>query len=156
MCSGRRCKLVDFEPTGGGACPVQWELVYQDRVYYIHYRGGWLTIDADADTDQEKEVFLQALAPERANDGYWSDEETNVYLHLISDAIRNDTLADLRIPKKVEVRQSEHYCRGAYPVYVVRDESGNDLEVPASELFDHLSADGIRAHVESQRNESKF
>jgi hypothetical protein len=73
-----------------------------------------LSIDQD-----DKEIYSQQLAPEKWDDGYWSDQETNVYLTLISKAIVNQEFGDLKLPAIEECPQFTDYCRGGYPFYSI-------------------------------------
>ena len=81
--------ILDFD--GGGSCPVQYFVDYEEHEYYIRYRHGWLTIESG-----DNEVFSQRIAG--AHDGRWSDKQTTAYLYLISDAIRNNSIQDLVVP----------------------------------------------------------
>src|SRR5688572_7638743 len=99
--------------TGGGSSPVQYELEHGGHRYYLRYKHSWLTIDVD----DVEDVVSVALAPDVADDGAWSDEETNVYLSLIGDAIRADRLASVELPAKAEVAAHPLYKKGPLPRY---------------------------------------
>lgn len=103
--------ILPFE--GGGSSPVQYELTHGGREYYVRYRHSWLSIDID-----DVAVFSQLLAPEAADDGDWSDEETTVYLSAISRAIRIDDVPGLKLPTKIEARAHPDYRKGPQPVYL--------------------------------------
>ena len=76
--------ILDFGECDGGSYPVQYEAAFGGHVYYIRYRHSWLTIDRDPDTDrEEEEILVQQLAEEDADDGSWSDKETNVPLRSV-------------------------------------------------------------------------
>ena len=156
MCSDKTCALLVFDDNGGGECPVQWEATHEGHHYYIRYRHSWLTIDVNLDAGGKPEVFAQALAPEKADDGRWSDRETNVYLHLIGEAIRRNALSELIIPKIAKVQQSEHFEPGLFPRYMVTDENGAQASIPASALEANISAEKYAAHTEYQRSDGKF
>jgi hypothetical protein len=95
-------------PDWGGSCPVQYEVDHEGHHYYVRYKHSWITITVD----NAKDVLEQGLAPDADDDGFWNDEETNVYLHLISDAIRAGTLASLRLPTKKEAKSHPLYVQG--------------------------------------------
>jgi hypothetical protein len=99
-------------PDWGCSCPVQYEIQYGGHEYYIRYRHSWLTIQL-----ADEEIFAQQLASERDDDGFWSDEATNVYLALISRAIRDGNVQDLELPWKYEITTNEFYRKGPYRGY---------------------------------------
>jgi hypothetical protein len=99
-------RILQFE--GGGSCPVQYHLEYDGREYYIRYRHGWLAIELDDD-----EVFSQRIAG--ANDGTWSDEHTTVYLCLISDAIRGNSIGTLTVPTIENAHDHPMFVLGPLP-----------------------------------------
>jgi len=105
--------LLVFDSGGGGACPVQYEAIHNGDHYYFRYKHSWLTIDKNDVT-----IFEIQLAPEKCDDGYWSDQETNVYLHLLSDAIIMDSLENLKLPTIYEATSHRLYVRGEHPKYI--------------------------------------
>ena len=107
--------LAVFEPTGGGECPVQWWASVVGQAYLVHYRHGVLTISDDLCT---RDLFEQELSPDE-HDGAWTDEETNVYLHLIGRALRAGALASLALPTKAEVAAHPLHVAGELPRYHV-------------------------------------
>ena len=88
--------------------PVQYHLEYEDHEYYIRYRWGWISIDRDED-----EVFERRLGGEF--DGAWSDEQTTVYLGLISDAIRQGSFEKLELPNTAQVSAHPWFRTGLLP-----------------------------------------
>jgi hypothetical protein len=145
--------ILDFGESGGGALPVQYEVSFGGHDYYVRYRHSWLTIDRDLCTDREEEVFVQQLAEEDADDGYWSDKETNVYLYLISKAIRQGSLRSLVLPRIAEVRRHPFYRRGPFPRYVLRvcglehqHSEACDRVMTAKEMFESIDRDRQMAH----------
>lgn len=119
-----KVQLLDFDEYGGGSCPVQYEVNYNNDYFYIRYRHSWLSIEKNDD-----EIFFQQLAPESWNDGYWSDKETNVYLMLISQAIISNSFEILQLPIINECRDNEYYRFGKYPFYSIgkKNISAKDL-----------------------------
>ena len=105
----------------GTSCPVQYDIDYAGHNYYIRYRWGWLTVTLDIDST-DTELFSQQLS-QNEFDGFWSDEATNVYLALLSRAIRDGKLAELRLPAKEEIRNHPLYRKGLYGGY---DPNGGD------------------------------
>gem|GEM_PF-385197 len=97
---------------GGGSCPVQYEIDLDGHHYYVRYRHSWLTIELD-----DKEIVWQQLAPESTDDGEWSDEETNAYLYLISEALRSGKVESLLLPSKTVVCCHPFYRSGPLPRY---------------------------------------
>ena len=108
----------------GTSCPVQYDIAHKGHNYYVRYRHGWLTITRDIDTDNI-EVFEQMLC--ESDDGFWSDEATNVYLALISRAIIAEKFADLSLPEKGSIRFHPFYRKGPYRGY---DTMPNDGPLP--------------------------
>lgn len=104
-------EILPFE--GGGSFPVQYEVDVGNTNYYVRYRGSWLTIEKN-----HEEVFEQCLNPANDGDGEWSDEETTVYLYLISGAIRSGDFGTLALPSKDQVKSHPLYVPGPQPVYV--------------------------------------
>ena len=104
--------MLPFE--GGGSCPVQYEVRHNGLHFYLRYRRGWITIDVD-----DVEAFKQCLNPNDDSDGNWSDCETNVYLHVISHAIRQSRLKSFALPTKSEVAKHSLYKPGPLPRYSV-------------------------------------
>ena len=146
--------ILDFGDGGGGSYPVQYEASFGGHEYYVRYRHSWLTITRDPCAEREEEILVQQLAEEDADDGSWSDKETNVYLHLISEAIRNGSLESLVIPRIAEVRKHPFYRRGPFPRYVQRacraeheHSEECDRVVTATEMFDSLEQDRRSAHA---------
>jgi len=101
---------------GGGSFPVQYEIDIGETNYYVRYRSGWLTIDKN-----DVEVFEQCLNPADDFDGEWSNEETTVYLYLISKAIRSGELGTLALPDKDQAKSHPLYMPGPQPAYVFLD-----------------------------------
>lgn len=112
MTSSTVTGLLPFE--GGGSFPVQYDLDHGGHHYYVRYRHSWLTVDVD----EKEEVCLQ-LAPAGDDDGEWSDEATNVYLHLLSEAIQSDSLKSVTLPTKSEVGAHPLFKKGPIPRYHV-------------------------------------
>jgi len=105
--------LLQFDNGGGGACPVQYDTTYHNDHYFIRYRHSCLTIDKNDIT-----IYEFRLAPEKYDDGFWSDRETNVYLHLLSQAITTNTLDDLILPTIEESHIHQLHALGEYPKYI--------------------------------------
>ena len=148
--------LLEFDDYGGGSCPVQYECRYADHEYYIRYRYGWLTITRDLGTSNEQLLLEQQLS-ENEYDGYWSDEETNVYLHLISNAIKKNQWESFKIPSINDVHQHEYFKKGRYPKYIHKICYENhthstecERTVSAAELEKLLSPDDLKRHNEYQ------
>ena len=155
--------ILDFGECDGGSYPVQYEAAFGGHVYYIRYRHSWLTIDRDPDTDrEEEELLLQQLAEEDADDGSWSDKETNVYLYLISKAIRDRSLRNLVIPSVSEIRRHPFYRRGPFPRYslhLCHVDHGHSEEcyrvVTAKEAFESLERDRQLAHEADENSKPR-
>jgi hypothetical protein len=106
----------------GTSCPVQYDVDHEGHNYYVRYRFSWLSITLDLFSD-DKELFVQELSTDEL-DGFWSDEATNVYLALISRAIRDGTLDDLKLPAKQEIRSHPFYRKGPYRGYDPKNGDG--------------------------------
>lgn len=104
-------EILPFE--GGGSFPVQYEVDIGDCYYYVRYRGSCLTIEKN-----HEEVFEQNLNQALEDDGEWSDEETTVYLYLISKAIQSGEFSSLTLPDKEQAKSHPLYVPGPQPVYV--------------------------------------
>ena len=100
---------------GGGDCPVQYEVNYKGDEYYIRYRHSWLTIDIN-----DVGVFEQQLAHESADDGYWSAEDTEPYLSLISDAIVANKLEQLVLPSTYRIHRKALDAKDPYWGYYLK------------------------------------
>jgi len=98
---------------GGGSFPVQYEVSVGDCDYYVRYRGSWLTIEKN-----HEQVFEQCLNQAAEDDGEWCNEETTVYLYLISQAIRSGDFDTLTLPDKEQAKSHPLYRPGPQPVYV--------------------------------------
>ena len=107
---------------GGGSCPVQYEVDYENHNYYVRYRSSWLSVTQDIDT-ADMEIFTQQLSTD-ALDGFWSAEATNVYLALIGRAIVDDELKTLSLPWKHEIRNHPLYGKGPYDGYDPKNGDG--------------------------------
>jgi hypothetical protein len=101
-----------FAFVGGGECPVQYYLTFAGRDYYVRYRSGLLSVDVDFAT-----FFEQPVGDDDDHD--WNDEETTLYLGLISEAIRTGDVAALQVPSIAEAQFHLWYQRGPLPVYIV-------------------------------------
>lgn len=97
---------------GGGEFPVQYYLSWKEHDYYIWYRHGWISISID-----DQEVYEQCLGCDY--DGFFSDEETTVYLWEISQAICAGTLSTLSLPTIFEARSHPLYMKGPLPLHPV-------------------------------------
>jgi len=106
----------------GTSCPVQYDVDYGGHNYYVRYRSGWLTITRNIDGD-DVEVFEQELCADGL-DGFWSDEATNVYLALISRAIVEDGIANLKLPEKQVIRNHPFYRKGPFHGYDPQPKDG--------------------------------
>lgn len=100
------CEILDFD--GGGSCPVQYFLDYEGHEYFVCYRHGWLTIQID-----DMEVFAQRIG--NAYDGTWSDEHTTVYLSLISEGIRTNSIVNLELPEIRDAHSHPMFLLGPLP-----------------------------------------
>ncbi len=112
---------------GGGSCPVQYDLYHLDRVYYVRYRHGHLSVDLTriGGRFSDRELFAADLHCIEETSigvgGTWSNEETNVILTLVSAAIRRGDLSSLELPgSPAALRASEHFMLGPYPLLVTR------------------------------------
>lgn len=103
---------------GGGSTPVQYFVDYEGHAYYVRYWGGWITITREFGSLSETDVFEQQLSSNRY-DGYWSDEETTVYLALISESIRHAQFNQLRLPTKEQTKSHPFYLKGPLPLHEV-------------------------------------
>lgn len=91
-------KISGIRFTGGGECPVQYEAEHEGHRYHIRYHHSVLTIELDGE-----EVFFELLASEEADDGCWTEAETQRYLTLIGDEIMFggwSTAGDFVLPRK--------------------------------------------------------
>jgi hypothetical protein len=124
---------------GGGCAPVQYDLDLDDFQYYVRYRHGGLSISETIGTILD---FYQGdyncLERRYTSDGgEWTDEETNVLLFEISNALRiqrpHERLpADwkdhphelpiqqlsLTLPEGESMRNHPRFRKGPYPRYV--------------------------------------
>lgn len=100
---------------GGGSYPVQYELEWAGRSYYVRYRGGAFSI-----TDNATWTLLAEPELRTAGDGDWTDAETTVILHVLCDAIRAGAdLQTLRFPDPLD--GDPRHRAGSHPRYVVDD-----------------------------------
>ena len=124
--------LLQF--SGGSGYPVQYEATYNGDHYYIRYRFGWLSVDKNDTTIYEFD-YLGA-----EDGGYWSDQETNVFLHLISHAIVSNTLNTLILPTTIDETHSHRlFKRGEHPKYI-RYTCGQEHEHTNSCSYESVAA----------------
>jgi hypothetical protein len=97
---------------GGGECPAQYYLSWKEHIYYIHYRHGWISVEVD-----DREVYEKRLGSNY--DGFFTDEETTVYLWEISQAICEGTLSKLSLPTLFEAQSHPLYIKGPLPLHPV-------------------------------------
>jgi uncharacterized protein (TIGR02996 family) len=100
---------------GGGGYPVQYELTWDRHHYYTRYRHHGFTVDRDG-----AEVLSAEL--DVADSGDWTSEETNFFLHLLSDAIREGRLETLTFPSAIDRARDPRHRLGAFPRYSLPDE----------------------------------
>ena len=94
---------------GGGSCPVQYYLSHSIHEYYVRYRHGYLSVDIDG-----KEEFGAEIGDDL--DGSWTDEETTVYLSIISDAIRSANIRNMTVPHIDDCPHNAFYQKGPLPL----------------------------------------
>lgn len=103
-------RILPFE--GGGHYLVQYELDYQGHNYYLRWR------DEDFSIYIDNEIAFEC-ALELANEEEWTDEETNVILAIVSDAILSGVpLSGLALPDSAGIRAHPDYRVGRCPGYV--------------------------------------
>lgn len=108
--------LPDLLPCdGGGEWPVQYFMTFECQEFYIRYKRGELSVTLEG-TD-ERELLHQRIG--EVTDSDWSDEETTVYLTLISEAIRAGRLEELDLPSISEAPAHEYYIKGFFPQHCV-------------------------------------
>jgi uncharacterized protein (TIGR02996 family) len=111
---------------GGGSCPVQYWLEYGGREYYLRHRSGF-SISVDDETVNEWDLDVEH--------GRWTDEECNVMLTIISDAIRRDLpLAELTFPDAAGFLAHPAHRLGPVPQYVIPEEFWPLIGRPVPEL----------------------
>ena len=110
---------------GGGSFLVEYDLDYNEHNYYVRYKYGRLSVERDELTGHAEVVLEQTLADANGYDG-WSDEETTVYLGLISDAIRNDGFAGLNLLTIRGAPNHPYYRKGPLPLYSFGPVCGKD------------------------------
>ena len=141
--------LSMWDACGGGECPVQHFGAHDGVEYYVRYRHGGLTVDAD-DTE---DVLDQDIGAQY--DGWWTDEQTTVYLYLIAGAIRRGDLAKLVVPTLVEASAHPAHIKGPLPTRLAGiDRAGADVWVSPMDLDAWLSenpADHRRLRKSSKR-----
>ena len=98
--------------SGGGSCPVQYDATVAGKQYYVRYRHGAVTVDVDG-----AEAYARDIGGDR--DGDWTDEETNVYLSLVSEAILAGEWSRLVLPLLSECRASRYFFKGPHPHQLV-------------------------------------
>jgi len=113
-------------------CPVQYHLTLGGWEFYILYRSGWLIVYGAqkavlALTDDE--LLLERVIGDSL-DGNWNARETNVYLTILSGAIRDGTLRTVGLPHKANVAQHPAYALGPLPMYPVGVTCGRHGAVP--------------------------
>jgi hypothetical protein len=141
-------ELLEFEREG--AWPIQYRAEHNGEEYFIRYRWGCLLIIKGED---DTTIFEQQLAEAEALDGSWSDEETTVYLYLISKAIREDAVDQLKIPLHDDVKRHKLFIKGPYPRYPIKGpkswaEKGT---FPAMDMHKYWTEEQIRAHEADNR-----
>jgi len=99
--------ILPFWGTTTGTCQL-W-LEHDGHNYYVRYRGGWISVERD-----EEEVFAKQIGTQYACS--WSDEETTVYLGLISDAIRHGVIETLDVPEANQAGEHQWYRKGPLPL----------------------------------------
>jgi hypothetical protein len=125
---------------GGGCAPVQYDLELGDFQYYVRYRHGGLSIsDALGSNWDFYDEWYDCLETRYTSDGgEWTDEETNVLLFEISNALRiqkpherlptnwqDSSVAgpaprlNLTLPEGDLLRQHPRFRKGPYPLYAV-------------------------------------
>lgn len=106
---------------GGGSFPVQYELDHEGHDYYLRWRYGF-SIDVDHETVLECDLDLQ--------DNEWTDEQTNVMLAIVSEAIRAGApLSELTFPDAAGFRAHPSHRAGPCPAYCLPDEFMNRLDL---------------------------
>jgi hypothetical protein len=105
--------LLSFD--GGGSYPVQYEVEHAGVRYYVRYRGGNFSVDDVTDPNDWRTLAEPELPA--FSEGEWTDEETNVILHILSDAIRAGTVEQLVFPDPLDA--DPRHRRGLYPRYGV-------------------------------------
>lgn len=98
--------------SGGGSCPVQYDATVARKEYYVRYRHGAVTLDVDG-----VEVYSRDVGGDF--DGDWTDEETNVYLSLVAEAILAGDHRHLALPLLSECRASRYFFKGPHPHHLV-------------------------------------
>lgn len=77
---------------GGGSYPVQYEVVHGGHHYYVRYRHHMLSVSIDDGAIDSGVDYPEGYGPlELLNSGDWTDEEEDVILTILSDAIRAGT-----------------------------------------------------------------
>ncbi len=139
---------------GGGSHPVQYDVFHEDRVYYVRYRHGCLSVTLERvgmlRIDRELVDWVPGCLEE---EGSWTDEETQALLSLISAAIRRDQLHALRLPRtRAALRDSPSYMRGPYPLYCQRGPCGDPEHAHDERCYDTMQA----ANRRLARNAARF
>jgi hypothetical protein len=91
---------------GGNHCPVQYWTDWEGHDYYVRFKNGFLSVDRDSE-----EVFEASIG----ESSEWGDEETTLYLGLISEAIQTDGFDRLHVPVEHEAPRHPWYQLGPLP-----------------------------------------
>ena len=91
-------KILPF--VGGGSFPVQYEFPHEGHHYFVRYHHHSLSVtldDGGTYSGEGPDCFVEKLG--LLSSGEWTDEETQIILTILSDAIRAVTpLPELRFP----------------------------------------------------------
>ncbi len=138
---------------GGGSHPVQYDVVFEDRSYYVRYRSGCLSVTLERVGGRGVDRELIELMPDcLADDDRWTDEETHALLSLISAALRRYQLSRLRLPRtRAELRDSPFFMRGPYPLYCQKGPCGDPEHAHDERCYDTLQAANRRLARDAER-----
>ncbi|HEX2865034.1 MAG TPA: hypothetical protein VHN99_10735 [Deinococcales bacterium] len=109
---------VNGQPIGSMGFPTYYQAWHKGHLYFMYYGHGEVRVWLE-DTPGKDDVFAQDLDEDDLSYGYWSMEETSVYLGLLSEAIRESRLDRLVLPSLDEAPKHPYYARGPYPVVPV-------------------------------------
>jgi hypothetical protein len=122
---------------------------YEGHDYYIRYKHGHIQVVRDEFTPDVAWLIDQTLA--ESSPAGWSDEETTVYLGLISDGIRTGTLDGMQLPTTEEARDHSYFVKGPIPRHCVGLICGDRRHEHKEECYVYVGAEDVDTWINANR-----